>query len=1013
MPKFCGKCGNKLDDRTGLCPNCNKDELQKTILTESKQSLEHQEDNTAQDIPIQQEKSLTAKQKREKKKAEKRTRKEQIKANRTFGQKVKRFFIFLLVWILVLSLISGAVAGVLSYFNMIEIPVFSDFVNRITGQNNNQNNYSDSDIVSDFHPELEDIAYDANEGVLYFNNVLIVYTKPGLGMTELENIAKSVDGELVGYIDGSMNVMQIKIPASSLEEIQSKADLLMNSDSVIFAGFDYPREFDDVSADSNPWNKSSNKPESDRNNESKPKGNDWWAEAIGAYTAWEYTKYAEPITIGILDSGFDDNHEDLTGSISFLDSYRDNTESNHGTHVAGVIGANNNTIGIRGVADTADLLCVDWSPFTNDKNSNNYVSYLSNYEYLTIIDTMIESGARVINNSWGYPMMSEREYTKTLTNITFDFYLLEQVIVKQTGAYDSYVKLVETTSKLDAMYGILHIAQMVNNGYGNFMILQAAGNGYDNSGPGLDAIHAGGYCGISRSVYDSLGDGIKNWLSSCNLTYDDIENRIMIVGAVKNSQTSSGDYIMTDFSNFGNTVDICAPGQDVYSTFTSNTYGNDSGTSMACPIVAGSIGYVWSLDPEMSVDEVRRIILQNTSCNAKGVGSGSSYTYPMLNVGLAAKAAFKPNRDVVLVLDSSGSMEGTPLNETKKAATKFVDTVFEQSANVGVVKYDSEAEIVSPFSTDSTSLKNSISNIRTGGSTDIEDGLATAEAMLSRSSAKKKIIVLMSDGVPNDGKVGEELIAYADELKQKDIYIYTLGFFEDLGSEKSSAQYLMERIASTGCHYEVTDANSLVYFFGDIADQINGQKYIYVRIACPVDVSVSYAGEELDSSANNLNTRTSFGTLTFEDASDYGNYDSSYYSDSSDSDDTVKVLRLKEGTDYDVKIVGTGSGRMNYSIGFMDNEGEYTDLRRFNNIRITRRTVIDTVAEVSDNTILNVDEDGDGRYDIKYKADANGYGKEVNYSYIVYILLSLVGILLILISILIIKTKINKKRKAR
>ena len=371
-------------------------------------------------------------------------------------------------------------------------------------------------------------------------------------------------------------------------------------------------------------------------------------------------------------------------------------------------------------------------------------------------------------------------------------------------------------------------------------------------------------------------------------------------------------------------------------------------------------------------------------------------------------AALPLERDVVLVLDASGSMEGTPLNETKKAATKFVDTVFEQSA-----KYDSEAEIVSPFSTDSTSLKNSISNIRTGGSTDIEDGLATAEAMLSRSSAKKKIIVLMSDGVPNDGKVGEELIAYADELKQKDIYIYTLGFFEDLGSEKSSAQYLMERIASTGCHYEVTDANRLVYFFGDIADQINGQKYIYVRIACPVDVSVSYAGEELDSSSNNLNTRTSFGTLTFEDASDYGNYDSSYYSDSSDSDDTVKVLRLKEGTDYDVKIVGTGSGRMNYSIGFMDNEGEYTDLRRFNNIRITRRTVIDTVAEVSDNTILNVDEDGDGRYDIKYKAAANGYGKEVNYSYIVYILLSLVGILLILISILIIKTKINKKRKAR
>ena len=81
----------------------------------------------------------------------------------------------------------------------------------------------------------------------------------------------------------------------------------------------------------------------------------------------------------------------------------------------------------------------------------------------------------------------------------------------------------------------------------------------------------------------------------------------------------------------------------------------------------------------------------------------------------------------------------------------------------------------------------------------------------------------MSDGEPNEGKEGEDLIAYADDIKNDDILIYTLGFFENMSGGKSSAQYLMEQLASDGCHYEVASADDLVFFFEDMADQINGQ----------------------------------------------------------------------------------------------------------------------------------------------------------------------------------------------
>lgn len=358
-------------------------------------------------------------------------------------------------------------------------------------------------------------------------------------------------------------------------------------------------------------------------------------------------------------------------------------------------------------------------------------------------------------------------------------------------------------------------------------------------------------------------------------------------------------------------------------------------------------------------------------------------------------------RNVVLTLDVSGSMSGTPLEETKKASSKFINTVLEQDASIGVVTYDDESYMASDFSTDKASLQSIVSGLYDGGGTNIEAGLRNAQSMLERTNAKKKIIVLMSDGEPNDGLVDEELIEYAAEIKKTGTIIYTIGFFESL-SEKSYAQYLMEQIASDGCHYEVADADQLKFFFEDMADQINGQKYIYVRIACPVDVSVSYDGETLDSSEKNLNARTSFGTLTFEENSEKLE---------AGTDDRVKVLRLKEGTDYDLKIVGTGHGIMNYTIGFMDENGEYSDLRKFKNIKITRKTRIDTEASNSDSSILNIDEDGDGKYDIRLKAEANGYGEEITTSnWIIYVIIGAVAFVMLDIIAIVIYTKMKKRR---
>lgn len=359
-------------------------------------------------------------------------------------------------------------------------------------------------------------------------------------------------------------------------------------------------------------------------------------------------------------------------------------------------------------------------------------------------------------------------------------------------------------------------------------------------------------------------------------------------------------------------------------------------------------------------------------------------------------------RDIALVLDVSGSMGGTPMNETKNASEKFINTVLKEDSSIGVVTYDNTSMCIADFCMNERYLTNAIQNLNSGGGTNMEAGLSQAYSMLQSSNAKKKIIVLMSDGEPNEGKTGDELIEFAETIKNEGIYIYTLGFFSN-SHDKTSPQALLENIASEGCHFEVENADDLIFFFGDIADQINGQKYIYIRIACPVDVTVTYDGETLCSIEENLNTRTAFGSLTFED-NEKG-------TDSS-SDNRVKILRLKEGTDYNIQIKGNGNGYMDYTIRFMDDTGEYTDLRKFSDIKITEQTVIDTVATNSDATILNVDENGDGKYDLKYKATENAEGELVNDTYLIYIYIAVgvVAFILVVVAIILIMKHLKSKK---
>jgi|GEM_PF-2526589 len=124
---------------------------------------------------------------------------------------------------------------------------------------------------------------------------------------------------------------------------------------------------------------------------------------------------------------------------------------------------------------------------------------------------------------------------------------------------------------------------------------------------------------------------------------------------------------------------------------------------------------------------------------------------------------------IVLVLDRSGSM-GKALTDSgkskiemlKDSANSFVDNVLNipnADVQVAVVSYAGDASTDSPFSDDKTDLHSAINGIRANGGTNTQDGIKTAESLMSNVTADNKFIVVLSDGEPTYSYKGTAAVA--------------------------------------------------------------------------------------------------------------------------------------------------------------------------------------------------------------------------------------------------------------
>lgn len=140
MAKFCGKCGTKLDEATGLCPNCDAARIEASSIQKKPPERTEQKQETVQEA----EKPLSKKEEKQKRKADKKAakkaRKKEKRAQMTFGQKIKTFFVKVVITLFCLTILVGVGASVLVYFDIVDIPLIDTIMDEtgikiVTGSN--------------------------------------------------------------------------------------------------------------------------------------------------------------------------------------------------------------------------------------------------------------------------------------------------------------------------------------------------------------------------------------------------------------------------------------------------------------------------------------------------------------------------------------------------------------------------------------------------------------------------------------------------------------------------------------------------------------------------------------------------------------------------------------------------------------------------------------------------------------------------------------------------------------
>lgn len=210
-----------------------------------------------------------------------------------------------------------------------------------------------------------------------------------------------------------------------------------------------------------------------------------------------------------------------------------------------------------------------------------------------------------------------------------------------------------------------------------------------------------------------------------------------------------------------------------------------------------------------------------------------------LNVGRARTV-----KDIVLIIDNSGSMQETDPDDRRYEAAKSLVGQMDSGKQVAVISFDDQPVLIQPFiPVRDQSAKNEVNAAidalePTNAGTDIGEALQAAmEQIKGQSGSRGAMAILLSDGV-SSVNLPQVLADYQD----RGVAVNTIGLgLSAPGGNIEGAALLQEIAAQTGGqYYDVADASNLTFVFQKIYDNNRDERTLVTERTGPMENSPYY-----------------------------------------------------------------------------------------------------------------------------------------------------------------------------
>lgn len=184
--------------------------------------------------------------------------------------------------------------------------------------------------------------------------------------------------------------------------------------------------------------------------------------------------------------------------------------------------------------------------------------------------------------------------------------------------------------------------------------------------------------------------------------------------------------------------------------------------------------------------------------------------------------------DIVLLLDRSQSMAGSPLANLKNGVKKFIDIIADATdgaqdgqigsgSRIGIVSFSNTAVVNRQLITSVTDLKASVDSLTAGGSTNHGDAFTKGMELFDPQSANAKVMVMFTDGETTTGPAPTPI---ADTAKSQGITIFCVGLAGNGGIDEQALDDWASQPSSS--YMTITpDDTELETIFEDLAKNIS------------------------------------------------------------------------------------------------------------------------------------------------------------------------------------------------